>query len=137
MIESTNALSLGEFVQAGWQLGHLNAADHAGSGPFDQLRLNVSSSAVARMMVCITDFSLWFSLPLSIWLTAGWIGLIVHWQAVLKNGLPEGNMSLKGSPIFCNLFPLSGTDVHAGKKVGLERDGRSADRADRTVGKQG
>jgi hypothetical protein len=98
MIESTNALSLDEFAQAGWQLGHLNAADHAGSGPFDQLRLNVSSSAVARMMVCITDFSLWFSLPLSIWLTAGWIGLIVHWQAVLKNGLPEGKYVFEGKP---------------------------------------
>jgi hypothetical protein len=25
---------------------------------------------------------LWFSLPLSIWLSSGWFGLLVHWRAI-------------------------------------------------------
>jgi hypothetical protein len=39
-------------------------------------------SMFACLMVCFSDFSLWFSLPLSVWLSSGWIGLIFHWQAI-------------------------------------------------------
>jgi hypothetical protein len=49
-----------------------------------QLPPKLSGIAVARMTACITDFSLWFSLPLSIWLSNGWIGLVFHWQAISK-----------------------------------------------------
>jgi len=27
-------------------------------------------------------YSLWFSLPLSIWLSSGWIGLLLYWQVL-------------------------------------------------------
>jgi hypothetical protein len=30
------------------------------------------------------DCCLWLSLPLSIWLISGWIGLVLHWQAELS-----------------------------------------------------
>jgi hypothetical protein len=47
-------------------------------GAFEVLR----SSPVALWTDCFSDFSLWFSLPLSIWLTTGWVGLIFHCQAI-------------------------------------------------------
>lgn len=36
------------------------------------------------MMVHFAEFSLWFSPPLSIWLSTGWVGLISCWQAISK-----------------------------------------------------
>jgi hypothetical protein len=49
-----------------------------------QLRLKLRKSPAAGWMICFSDFSLWFSLPLSIWLSTGWVGLIFHWQAIAK-----------------------------------------------------
>ncbi len=31
---------------------------------------------------CFYFLSLWVSLPLAIWLSSGWIGLLSHWQAI-------------------------------------------------------
>jgi hypothetical protein len=84
MLESAKTLSAAGFAAADWQVRHLTAAEHASSGLIEQLRLKLRISALARMMVYFTDFSLWFSLPLSIWLTTGWVGLIFHWQAISK-----------------------------------------------------
>ena len=84
MIECAKTLNVAEFSPAGWQVRRISAAEHADSGLLEQLRFKLGSSALARMMVCFTDFSLWFSLPLSIRLTTGWIGLIFHWQAIAK-----------------------------------------------------
>jgi hypothetical protein len=33
-------------------------------------------------MDSVRCLSLWFSLPLAIWLSSGWIGLLSHWQAI-------------------------------------------------------
>jgi hypothetical protein len=33
-------------------------------------------------MDCFFCLSLWFSLPLSIWLSSGWVGLLLNWQAL-------------------------------------------------------
>jgi hypothetical protein len=79
MIENSKTLSVAGFASAGWQI---TTAIDAGSGRFGQPQLKLRP--VAKMMVCFTDFSLWFSLPLSIWLTTGWVGLIFHWQAISK-----------------------------------------------------
>jgi hypothetical protein len=40
------------------------------------------TSLPGRLMDCFFRVCFWFSLPLSIWLTSGWIGLILHWQAL-------------------------------------------------------
>jgi len=43
------------------------------------------SSAGGRLLArkrVIDSLSLWFSLPLVIWLSSGWIGLLGHWQAL-------------------------------------------------------
>jgi hypothetical protein len=36
----------------------------------------------SHLMDCARTFCLWFSLPLSIWLNSGLIGLLLHWQAL-------------------------------------------------------
>jgi hypothetical protein len=36
--------------------------------------------AQRRMIDCFYCLSLWFSLPLVVWLSSGWIGLLGHWQ---------------------------------------------------------
>jgi hypothetical protein len=52
-----------------------------------------SSSLPRRLMDCFYSVCYWFSLPLSIWLTTGWIGLILHWQ-VLPSERPASWSSL-------------------------------------------
>ena len=41
------------------------------------------SPLAATVIHRLTAFCLWLSLPLSIWLISGWIGLVLHWQAEL------------------------------------------------------
>lgn len=123
MIESTKTLSAAEFAPAGRQVRRLTFAEHAGSGLFERLRLKLCSIAVARIMVCFTDFSLWFSLPLSIWLTTGWIGLIFHWQAISKIACQVEDASREAKPqVFGN---VSGAELtrHAHQKQGPSSSG--------------
>jgi hypothetical protein len=98
MIESAKTLNVAEFAPAVWQAKHLTAGGYAGSGLIERLRLKVRRSALAKMMVCVTDFSLWFSLPLSIWLTTGWVGLIFHWQAISKMACQMENVPHEAKP---------------------------------------
>jgi hypothetical protein len=51
-------------------------------GLLTRMSLKLRHSRAAGFITCFSDFSLWFSLPLSIWLSTGWIGLIFHWQAI-------------------------------------------------------
>jgi len=51
-------------------------------GLLTRTSLKLRKSPAAGFITCFSDFSLWFSLPLSIWLSTGWIGLIFHWQAI-------------------------------------------------------
>ena len=49
-----------------------------------QLRLKLRNKTIVGLMICFSDFNLWFSLPLSIWLSTGWVGLIFHWRAMAR-----------------------------------------------------
>jgi hypothetical protein len=51
-------------------------------GLLTRTSLKLRKGPAAGFITCFSDFSLWFSLPLSIWLSTGWIGLIFHWQAI-------------------------------------------------------
>jgi hypothetical protein len=65
-----------------WRITHLLAEE---DGPWDliaHLRAALGSSIFGRLMDCFYCLSLWISLPLAIWLSSGWIGLLVHWQAL-------------------------------------------------------
>ena len=83
-IDSSKTLNVAEFTSSGWQVSHSRLAKNRHSDLFEQLRRELRRSFVAKMLICFTDFSLWFSLPLSIWLSTGWIGLIFHWRANSK-----------------------------------------------------
>ncbi len=52
----------------------------------DDLRMQADYLAPRRTAtpgswIC-SFYCLWFSLPLSIWLSSGWIGLFLYWQAL-------------------------------------------------------
>lgn len=98
MIDSSKILSVAEFAPTGWQVSHFTAAEHGRSDLLEQPRQELGSSFVAKMMICFTDFSLWFSLPLSIWLTTGLVGLIFHWQAISKTVCQMENASPDAKP---------------------------------------
>lgn len=46
------------------------------------------ASLPSRLIAGLHDFCLWFSLALTIWLSSGWIGLLLHWQADLDAVCP-------------------------------------------------
>ena len=65
-----------------WRLTHLLAEE---DGPWDlivRLRTKLGAGTLGRLMDCFFCLSLWLSLPIAIWLSNGWIGLLLHWQAL-------------------------------------------------------
>ena len=65
-----------------WRITHLLAEE---DGPWDlifRMRAWLGASIFGRLMDCFYCLSLWVSLPFAIWLSGGWIGLLVHWQAL-------------------------------------------------------
>ena len=65
-----------------WRVTHLLAEE---DGPWDlivRLRARLGPSILGSLMDCFYCLSLWISLPLAIWLSSGWIGLLVQWQAL-------------------------------------------------------
>ena len=79
-----NKASANEGGQPGRIIG-VESAHSEGAGPgYTKPRLRF----LIQLMVCFSDFSLWFSLPLSVWLSSGWIGLIFHWRAITAMARP-------------------------------------------------
>jgi hypothetical protein len=67
---------------ASWRFASLLAEE---DGPRDLVvgfRIRASATFLGRLMDWFCCLSFWFSLPLSIWLSNGWIGLLLHWQAL-------------------------------------------------------
>ena len=65
-----------------WRLSHLLAEE---DGPWDvivKLRARLGQSVLGRLMDCFYCLSLWVSLPLAIWASDGWVGLLVQWPAL-------------------------------------------------------
>jgi hypothetical protein len=83
MHEGTNILNDVAFTPDMGQVRR-GALKKVHSGSWGQLRLKLRNRAIAGLMICFSDFSLWFSLPLSIWLSTGWVGLIFHWRATAR-----------------------------------------------------
>lgn len=93
-----------------WRTTHLLAEE---DGPWDlvaRLRASLGSNKLGRLMDCFYCLSLWISLPLAIWLSSGWTGLLVHWQALsgatcllekaTQKGGPSPPATLDGAEIF-------------------------------------
>jgi hypothetical protein len=65
-----------------WRLTHFLAEE---DGPWDviaRFRARLGSSVFGRLMDCFYCVSLWVSVPLAVWLSDGWIGILIHWQAL-------------------------------------------------------
>jgi hypothetical protein len=65
-----------------WRLTYFFAEE---DGPWDviaRFRARLGASILGRLMDCFYCVSLWVSLPLAVWLSDGWMGLFVHWQAL-------------------------------------------------------
>jgi hypothetical protein len=75
-----------------------------GRNPIEQSIAQSGSHTPGRLMDSVYCLSLWFSLPLAIWLSSGWIGLLAHWQAIsaavciFQRSEPEPAIELPGNP---------------------------------------
>jgi hypothetical protein len=52
----------------------------------ERLRSRLGLGALGYIETGFCWLSLWLSLPLAIWLSSGWMGLLIHWQASLRIG---------------------------------------------------
>jgi|GEM_PF-6574644 len=93
MMESIKVMNVPEFATAGWGLRRITAAEHARSDLPAQSYLKPRFEMLTRLRFCFSDLSLWFSLPLSVWLSSGWIGVIFHWQAITAMACPVKGLS--------------------------------------------
>jgi hypothetical protein len=66
-----------------WRLTHFLAEE---DGPWNlvvRLRSRLGRGFLGSLMDCFYCLSLWFSLPLAVWLAnGGWIAILLHWQAL-------------------------------------------------------
>lgn len=82
-----------------WRLTHL----YAGDGGPRELLVRISSSIAERLMNCIYCLSLWFSHPLAIWLSTGWVGLLLHWQALCGSACRMEKSARRRSQVWCGM----------------------------------
>jgi hypothetical protein len=70
------------FALASWRFASLLAEEDGLRDLVVGFRIRAGATFLGRLMDWSCCLSLWFSLPLSIWLSTGWIGLFQHWQAL-------------------------------------------------------
>jgi hypothetical protein len=68
-----------------------------------------------RFMGCFYCLSLWLSLPLAIWLSGGWVGLIGHWQALSGVACLLEKARLSPQSAFRAIF--AGTEISQGEPI--------------------
>ncbi len=96
-----------------WRVTHLLAEE---DGPWDliaHLRGWLGSNILGRLMDCFYCLSLWISLPLAIWLSSGWIGLLIHWQALSGAACLLEKATQKAG--LAPLAPLAGANIFEGE----------------------
>lgn len=87
MDEGTDKWNVAEFSPDG-RRGRFGDFENLLAGYWGRLRLKLRDGGVAGWVICCSDLLLWFSLPLSIWISTGWVGLIFHWQAFSPRACP-------------------------------------------------
>ena len=91
-----------------WRIAHLLAEE---DGPWDlvvRLRSALGATFLGRLMDCFYCLSLWISLPLAIWLSQGWIGLLLHWQALSGAACLLEKFAARGKPDAAGIPTLQG-----------------------------
>ncbi len=76
---------IGRFVLSAlavWRVTHLLAEEDGPWNMVARMRGALGDGFWGRLMDCFYCLSLWFSLPISIWLASGWMGMLLHWQAL-------------------------------------------------------
>ena len=62
----------------------------------------------SRWSVSCRFYCLWFSLPLSIWLNSGWIGLLFYWQVLSGAACLLEKLTGKRKPVLASVQPSDG-----------------------------
>jgi hypothetical protein len=75
-------------VLAGWRLTQLFAEEDSSWYRIECPRKKLDIGYLGRLRNCFYCLNLWFSLPLAIWLSSGWIGLLLQWQALAGAAYP-------------------------------------------------
>ena len=74
------------FAFASWRFASLLAEEDDPRNLAVRFPLSWSATFLGRALGCLMGWfcclSLRFSLPLSIWVSTGWFGLLLHWQAL-------------------------------------------------------
>jgi hypothetical protein len=65
-----------------------------------------------RLVDWFCCLSLWASLPMTIWLNSGWIGLLIHWQALSRVACLLQSAMISLQPAFSTV--ASGTEISQG-----------------------
>ena len=68
-----------------------------------------------QLMGCFYCLSLSLSLPLAIWLSSGWVGLLGHWQALSGVDCLLEKARLSPQPAFRAI--LAGTEIYEGEPI--------------------
>ena len=108
MSESTTIWRFILSALAVWRITHLLAEE---DGPRDlivRVRSRLGSGFFGSLMDCFFCLSLWISLPLAIWLSSGWAGLLLHWQALSGAACLMEKLTRGREPAFPPLPPLAG-----------------------------
>lgn len=83
-----------------WRLTHLIAEE---DGPWDmivRIRGKLGTGLLGSLMDCFYCLSFWLSLPMAIWLSSGWAGLFLQWQALAGAACLLEKMTGRGEPAF-------------------------------------
>lgn len=87
-------------LQRGANFPSQDSALHSGRTPQD-----------SRWSVSCRFYCLWFSLPLSIWLTSGWIGLLFYWQVLSGAACLLERLSGKRKPALASVQSSDGDAI--------------------------
>jgi hypothetical protein len=78
-----------------------------GAYPMHQVSSSQNGRSAPARWLC-SFYCLWFSLPLSVWLSSGWFGLLLYWQALSSVACLVEKFTRKSS------FALRATDTRDG-----------------------
>lgn len=91
-----------------WRVTHLFAEEDGPGDLIVRVRSRLGTGFFGRLMDCFFCLSLWISLPLAVWLSSGWIGLLLHWQALSGAACLLEKFSRGREPEFSPLSPIAG-----------------------------
>ena len=96
-----------------WRLTHRFAEKDVPWGLTGRLHGRPGASLLGRLLDFCNCLFLWLSLPLAIWLSSGWIGLLLQWQALSGAACLLEKITHIQEPVFFRIQSLRGDTVCA------------------------